>query len=710
MNPHSTAQHSGTRPAAPQAGKKTAFRTDLQGLRALAVLLVMCYHIWFNKVSGGVDIFLMLSAFFMTASMARQITSGSWPNPVRYWLKTFSRLIALAAVVIAAVVAASWLWLPGTRWSQIMDEAIASLTYRQNWELASSNVDYYAFNTSAASPLQHFWSLSVQGQIFIIWPLLLIASALLWRFVLRKLRYTTVALGVFGTIFGLSLGYSIALTASNQQLAYFHTGTRMWEFALGSLLALSLPMLQRLNERARRVGGWVGLLVIITCGAVLEVQAQFPGWLALVPTVAAALVIIAPGEPDKRNVAWLLGQKPLVKLGDVSYGMYLWHWPLLVFYLHLSQQGSVDALTGALLILVSIVLAVLSTRWIEKPLRQWKPQLPGLPAMTGRTLPVSLAQALVVVLGLILVWAPVNAWKSSVEHTRALAAAQTVEENPGAKASSDWDPQRASITLPLSTELANEWQNPGQGCTGEFAPDYPDIYYCQQGGDLDRKPDLVLLGDSHIQHWSQAVDAMIEDYGGSWMMLHEPGCRLGGVGQHDVDRCDLFQEAAVDFVAELSPEMVLTVASVTGQWEDELGPTVAEQEAVAGDYERMIEPLLDSGSRVIAMRDTPRFTFNIPECVDRYPNNLENCSRPVTELMAVTNPVKTFLAERDYGNQVVSLDMTQLLCPDGLCQPVIGNVVTYLDDSHLSKTFVASAQEIFAQRFTKATGWSGPAG
>lgn len=710
MNENNATQHVPRPSRPPHAAARSGFRPDLQGLRALAVLLVMSYHIWFSKVSGGVDIFLMLSAFFLTGSMARQFSSGRWPNPLRYWLKTFSRLIALAAVVIAAVVAASWMFLSGTRWQQIMDEAIVSLGYRQNWQLAANDVDYYAFNTSVVSPLQHFWSLSVQGQIFILWPLLLLACALLWRLALRRLRFSTVALGAFTAVFALSLGYSIRLTASDQQLAYFHTGARLWEFALGSMLALALPRLQLLNERARRLGGWVGLAVIVGCGAVLDVQAQFPGWLALVPTLGAALVIISPGVPAKRNVAWLLGRRPLTRLGDISYGMYLWHWPILVFYLHFSHRTEVDLLTGAILIAVSIAVAWLSTRWIERPLRTWTPRLPGLPTAIPAPLAVPATQALVLALGLAAVWAPVNLWHSSVEHKRVLAAAQDREQNPGAMAGSDWDPQRTSLTLPLSTELAEEWQNPGDACSGDYAPDDERIYFCEQGGQPDRKPDLVLLGDSHVQHWSQAVEAMMEQTGGSWMMLHEPGCRLGGVGQHDAQRCADFQEAAVKFVADLAPQMVLTVASQTGQYEDDFGRTAAEQESMVAGYAEAIEPLLRSGSRVIAMRDTPRYPFNVPECVDRYPNRLQRCASPVTERMAPVNPVEVFLRQHNYGTRVVSLDMTELLCPDGLCQPVIGNVVTYLDDSHLSKTFVDSAGDIFADRFAQATGWRGPAG
>ncbi|MGO3343606.1 MAG: acyltransferase family protein, partial [Glutamicibacter arilaitensis] len=204
--------------------ERAGFRVDLQGLRALAVLLVMCYHIWFSKVSGGVDIFLMLSAFFLTSSTARRIARGQRPPLVDGWLHRFSRLIPQAAVVIIGVVIAAWIILPSTRWLELIDQSSASLFYWQNWYLSDHQVDYYAFNTASASPLQHFWSLSVQGQIFILWPLVLAGSALIWKKFFSRHNFAWVAGSAFGAIFIGSLAFSIYITATNQQVAYFHTG------------------------------------------------------------------------------------------------------------------------------------------------------------------------------------------------------------------------------------------------------------------------------------------------------------------------------------------------------------------------------------------------------------------------------------------------------------------------------------------------------
>ncbi|MGO3639323.1 MAG: acyltransferase family protein, partial [Glutamicibacter arilaitensis] len=535
----------------------------MQGLRALAVLLVMCYHIWFSKVSGGVDIFLMLSAFFLTSSTARRIARGQRPPLVDGWLHRFSRPIPQAAVVIIGVVIAAWIILPSTRWLELIDQSSASLFYWQNWYLSDHQVDYYAFNTAAASPLQHFWSLSVQGQIFILWPLVLAGSALIWKKFFSRHNFAWVAGSAFGAIFIGSLAFSIYITATNQQVAYFHTGARLWEFALGSLLALALPWLSSLPEKIRRFGGWAGLLTVIGSGAVLDVQGQFPGFMALVPTVAAALVIAAPAPRSWTNPSGLLSLSPLVKLGDLSYGMYLWHWPLLVFYLEVSGKQKASFLAGTVLILVSIAASWCATKFIEKPAIAWQAS-----ASFSRLIPQSgfklIAQFAVVAVGLGVASLPVMAWENNVEHRRAMAAAQTATDNPGANATEGWDPSPASLVLPLATELDSEWQTPGEVCEGAAAPDDERIRFCEQGGTFDGgAPDLVLLGDSHMQHWSAAASAMIEEAGGSWILVYEPGCRYGSDADRVKETCSDFQDAAQDYVADLAPEMVLTTASKT---------------------------------------------------------------------------------------------------------------------------------------------------
>ncbi|MGP9728263.1 acyltransferase family protein [Glutamicibacter sp. 287] len=684
---------------------RTEFRADLQGLRALAVLLVMCYHIWFQRVSGGVDIFLMLSAFFLTGSLARKLQSGDKPSVLGNWLHRFSRLLPQAALIIIATALTAWLVLPGTRWLALIQEAFSSLFFIQNWTLATAEVDYYAFNTSAASPLQHFWSLSVQGQIFLLWPLLLIGAALIWRRCFSRHSFAKIAAIMFAAIFAGSLSYSIYLTAADQQLAYFHTGTRLWEFALGSLLALGLPALSRLPEALRRIGGWAGLVIIIGCGALLDVQGQFPGFLALVPTLGAALLVIAPGTAHRSNPAGWLGHAALAKLGELSYGMYLWHWPLLVFYLHLAPVDHASPLAGALLILGSIALSAASTRWVEKPLLAVQ-RAGALPVLRFLGKPQLVSQALVIVVALSVASVPIAAWESNVEKRRAQAAAQAPEENPGAMAPDTWDPSPAALTLPLRTELDTEWQTPGENCSGTHTPKDPAILFCNQGGDPAAKPDLVLLGDSHVQHWSEAAARTVEEAGGSWVMIYQPGCRYGSTDNLDDPECAAFLPAARDYVEALAPDMVLTVATRTATWTDDAGRSAGAQETMADDYAAAIEPFVQAGSQVIAMRDTPRYEYSIPECVDRNRAAPEACDAPATDKLAEVNPVDRFLKTHDYGSRVVSLDLTGMLCPEGTCKAVIGNVLVYLDDSHLSKTFVTSAADRFAASFTQATGWN----
>ena len=279
--------------AAPRSGaggSDRGFRPEVQGLRALAVLMVVSYHIWFGRVSGGVDIFLLISAFLLSLSFLRKVESGKPLDLARHWLHQFKRLLPAVVVVIIGVLGASYVLVPQSRWPDIIDQSWASLFYVQNWVLASNAVDYYADDHSLASPLQHFWSLSVQGQVFILWPLLFLASALLARRFRLKVR--GVVLLVFGVVFVASLGFSIWETYTNQAYAYFDTRARLWEFALGTLLALALPFI-RLPRFVRVVVGWVGVAAMLSAGFLLDVQGQFPGYVALWPLVAAALVIVA---------------------------------------------------------------------------------------------------------------------------------------------------------------------------------------------------------------------------------------------------------------------------------------------------------------------------------------------------------------------------------------------------------------------------------
>ncbi|MCU1555281.1 MAG: acyltransferase [Arthrobacter sp.] len=239
----------------------------------------------------------------------------------------------------------------------------------KNWSLAASAVDYAAADHSAASPLQHYWSQSIQGQVFILWPLIFAAGALIAK--KTATSYRLVLAYAFGAVFAFSLICSIYETSTNQALAYFDTRARLWEFALGSLLAIVLPMV-KYSSATRVIMGWAGVAGMISCGVLLQVQQQFPGFVALWPTLSACMIITAGDSGSRYGLDRILASRPLTFLGGNSYALYLWHWPLLVIFLNVSGRETAGPVAGAGIIAVSLLLAILSTRYVEKPIRTWE--------------------------------------------------------------------------------------------------------------------------------------------------------------------------------------------------------------------------------------------------------------------------------------------------------------------------------------------------
>ncbi|MEX5303131.1 acyltransferase family protein [Kocuria sabuli] len=203
-------------PAPTTLAPRVVHRPDLQGLRGVAVLLVVAFHVWTEKVSGGVDVFFVLSAYLLTGSFLRRIETGRALAVPAYWARTFARLIGPVAVMLLAFLGAMLAFFPPSRWNELLTQAWGSLFYMVNWVLAGQAVDYYAGNSAATTPLQHMWSLSVQGQVFLIWPLLLAVTAAAAR--RSGLRFRPVAWGVFGAVFAGSLAWSVLARPAHRRL------------------------------------------------------------------------------------------------------------------------------------------------------------------------------------------------------------------------------------------------------------------------------------------------------------------------------------------------------------------------------------------------------------------------------------------------------------------------------------------------------------
>jgi len=679
----------------PAAGAKTraaSFRPEVQGLRALAVLMVVAYHVWLGRVSGGVDIFLLISAFLLTLSFVRKAETGRPFGLLGHWLHLFKRLLPAAVVVILGVLAGTWLILPQGRWPQILDQAWASLLYRQNWLLADTAVDYYAQDHAGASPLQHFWSLSIQGQVFILWPLIFAAAA----GILAALRRLPACAGMtyrgllgigFGAVFAVSLAYSVEQTAGNQAYAYFDTRARLWEFALGSLLALALPYLKP-GKALRVVLGWAGLVGMVSCGLLLTVDRSFPGFVALWPTLSAAAIIVAGQTGSRYGVDRVLSSKPAVALGDNSYALYLWHWPVLVLALAATGVEAPNLIQGLGIVGASVLLAILTTRFVEKPLRDWH-----WPKRRAWRTAVVIAACGAILAG------PVSVWQTFLTAEETATAAQPRELTPGAAALTpgiEANPAPAARIIPGPSALDNDWAGIQTPCVGSNATDDPILEGCRQeipeGGGTKR---IVVLGDSHSQQYLGALAPIAAAKGWELVTLLMPACRFGAESDTRTAECNAYNRASTDYVLEHRPDAVFTVASLTHE--------EAPFETEVPGYLDGIRPIADAGIEILGIRDNPRFTFNMPECVQRNGADAPECNPPLAESLVEPSPLENYRGKVD-GLHL--MDMSDFICARGVCPAVVGNVYVYKDDNHLSRTYAESMIPMFEQRLLAATGWT----
>lgn len=658
-----------------------AYRADVDGLRAVAILLVVTYHVWFGRVSGGVDVFLMLSAFFLTRGFVRRMAGSDPVRPLPHLLGIFRRLLPAAAVTLAGVLALVGIAYPPTTWRALWDQTWASLAYVQNGVLAADAVDYYA-RTEIPSPLQHFWSMSVQGQAFVLWVVLLGLCQLVVR--RRGLSPDRVVGVVFGAVFALSFVYSVVRTATAQEMAYFDTGARLWEFAAGSLLVVALPHV-RVGAVARAILGWIGLAGLLVLGAVLDVRGGFPGFLALWPVLCAAAIVVS-GSGDHRGMgpARLLSSRPLQAVGRDAYALYLVHWPILVTFLVVNERTEVGLVGGAAIIALSLLLARALTWAVDRPVRAWR-----------RTDSSPLVPAAVVAVAVSVVAVPLGTWQMSTWVEQRAIEAQAVRDNPGAAVLRD--PSLAEIPadaelLPLPTLLDDEWVQLENPCAGRWSVD-TDILRgtCFETSRTARAGSTIaVIGDSHAQQLTGALLPVAEENGWGVVSLIKGGCSMGLAEPGMDERCDTWREEAMELVERVMPDAVLTVVTRSDAGEDD--------EVLRPGIELFLDRMGDAGIPVLAVRDNPRFAFDMYGCVIDADDPLE-CATPRAASLADENPA--LVLERP---GVDLLDLTPWICPDDLCVGVIGNVVVYRDDNHLTRFYARTLGPSLAEQLPSSLG------
>lgn len=673
------------------------FRPEIEGIRAVAAILVAVYHIWFGTVSGGVDVFFVISGFLITTTLLTGFERNGQIGIIEYLMRLVRRLFPMAFLVLTVTGIMSFLFLPEIRWVQTLQELTASALYTENWLLAINSVDYLAQNHEA-SPVQHFWALSMQGQFYILWPFILIVALWIARFMGKDPGRSLVKF--LSLIFTLSLIYSIYMTTNQQVWAYFDTFARLWEFTLGGVTALFISSI-RLTPFWSRLIGWTGLLAILATGIILPVEDAFPGIAALLPTMGAVAVIISAPQTAKGGVQLIAAAKPLVWFGQYAYAFYLWHWPVLIFYYQLTDVDSMAIGEGILLITASFLLAYGTTELVEKPVRRLSLRVTPVYATAAA------AAFIIPFTAVILIW---QGQIDSADQTLTYSEEQTLSVIPAVeleKRSADISEEQKSgeasfplrITNPLypgamalidgvNTPDVPEIIPPPVHARDSLPPVYedgchqnqtsPDVIACAYGySEEEPQYTIALVGGSHSAHWLPALQELSEEYRIRINSYTKSNCRFTTDDLDELSEgCLPWGETLLDMLIDDPPDLVFTTS------------TAKKGEEIPEGFLEKWRVLEKAGIEVFAIRDVPWMDFDVAACVSE--NNgeaKESCSTAAEDVLYQGNP---WLDLSDPPGNVTYADLNPYVCPDGECLPVIGNVLVYRDSNHLTKEYIVT--------------------
>ena len=715
------------------------FRPELEGLRAVAVGLVLAYHAGIPKVYGGyvgVDVFFVLSGFLITGLIVRELRATGRIDLPQFYARRARRLLPAALVAIAGTLVLSVILLPPLRVPDVAGDAAAASVYVSNMRFAFQATDYLASDLPP-SPLLHFWSLGVEEQFYLFWPALLavVATIGLGTIGLGRRRQARPLPGGAGTTRRLaiavaavgvgSFALSLVLTTAAEPWAFFTLPARAWELALGGLLALGAARLARLP--ASLGGGLIaiGLAFVGLSGVLLQQSTPFPGTAALLPTVGAALVIAGGAAGISTLPGRFLALAPMRYLGRISYSLYLWHWPIIVLPAA-AIDGELPLIARLGLAAVSIVVAAASHRWIEEPIRHGR----FVGRRVSRTLALAGSTSVVVALLAVSVGSAANATLPGAvalaDNPDALPADPLGSLEPSSSAPSS---ERGSAiperTPPLTgdaspaptgsdlTSAATRPPTPGGPVPSDLTPslsavrtDAPIIYsdgcHLDQPstvpktcvfGDPSSSTSVVLFGDSHAAQWFPALERLARVEHWKLITLTKSACSPADVTVFNptFDRayveCDTWRDAVFATIAADHPSLVVMAMSRTYTMVDGGSlPTVAQRPDLwNAAISRSLRRLEASADEVVLIGDTPRSKVDPPACLSRHLDDVLACATPSSKSLAVARTVADRTVAAAAGADFI--DPSPWICPSEPCPVVIGSYLVFRDNHHLTTAF-----------------------
>lgn len=641
-------------------------RPEIQGLRGIAVALVVVFHIWPQALPGGyvgVDVFFVISGYLITGLLARMAARDDRISLVAFYSRRIRRLLPAALLVLFATLIGTLFFLSRSRWEETAIQVAASALYVQNWRLAMLAVDYLGAE-QAASPVQHYWSLSIEEQFYIVWPLLMAAAVWMARRFGQPLR--AILLVALGLILAVSLAVSVLISRSDPAQAYFVTHTRLWELALGGLLALGIHRFEAgLPLRAAMAAAGVGAIMV--AAFCFSAATPFPGAYALLPTLGTVLVIAAGdirmGRFRGLDVA-VLGY-----IGDRSYSIYLWHWPLITFYA--VHHPTIGLIEGFGLIAVTLLISHLSYRHVEQRYRypqaklEWKPLTYGSAA-------ICVCVALAGGLGYFLSRQPVDTTLIGTPNY----------PGPAALLAKAFVPDGVEPLPPL----------------GQLGRDVPVVYRlkCHQEqestepvgcmlGDPNGTATIVVTGDSHAAQWIPAVDKIARDRKWKLVTFTKAACPMSRItlsdGGKPYSACAQWRENVIVEIGKLKPGIIITSQSNYGS----IAP-----EVMMDGLRSVWRELAGEGARIVTIRNTPFSKFDPGDCLAVDP---KKCVNPRADV----ERADIFALAAATMKNVTVVDMNDGLCSNDSCPAMVGNIIVWRDYHHITASYALALAPYLAR-------------
>lgn len=669
---------------------RAAFRPDIQALRAVAILAVVLNHLWPTRLSGGyvgVDVFFVISGFLITSHLVREAAASGRIALSSFYARRVRRLLPAALLVLLVSAVGTIILLPFPRWTRAGAEIMASAGYVENWFLSAMSVDYSALNDQA-TVAQHYWSLSVEEQFYLIWPLLLLAAW--WWAARRKWSPKPVAAIALSIIVVTGIVISVLATMWTPSQAYFVTYTRAWEFGIGGLLALA--PIRRLPRSVANPLSLLGFAAIAVAAVAFGPNTPFPGAWALLPVLGTAAVIAAGTSSQQLWHAPVTSFRPVQWLGDVSYSLYLWHWPLIVL-VPFALGGTLSTLMKAGIVVAALVLAWLTYRFVERPGQRWRliavSNRRTFLAMLGGMGVVMLAGGALMLAGNLRATGDVPPEAVTIEECvgpQAMANAEACPDRFGRAEETVMGPRNSYFYLPAEC-VAKPDVLPFGSRTATVACDF-------SGGDDD--PTTVwLVGDSHAQQWQGALFdlarqhrwTVVTSFGGGCPVIDAPfvGFREPAADA-DRDLCREWSVAVRDAVVTEKPDYVLTSSAGRVQLVDD-GTGRSQSTQFTEGLVRTWKEWADAGVTVIPLGGVP-FNGEVrsPDCVLTNAANPLECAVPRSKAQPEDPYVSA--AAQAASPRIRGFDADPYFCDADTCYAVIGGVVVYYDADHLNLDYV----------------------